>query len=130
MAERIAFIITLNALTGSRFTFLLWSSTSNKFCYPVCCLEKRWHFPTWRRFYLDLLNTWRLARDDFIGVISRSTRDAVLKYYPWSAERPLMLLPTPSFQSRLGQTPSCNTSGAKDRARLLVMSRGREGQLS
>lgn len=51
------------------------------------------HLPTWRRFYFEFLNTWRLARDDFTGVISNSTRDAVLDHYPWCARRPMMLLP-------------------------------------
>lgn len=89
------------------------------------------YMPTWRRFYLELLNTWRLARDEFIGFVSHSTRDAIPKILPMERQKAVdALAQRPSFQSRLGQTPSCKTSGENDRGRLLVMSRGREAQLS
>ena len=40
------------------------------------------HVSTWRRMYSEVLVSWRLARDDFIGVVSDTTRSALLQHYP------------------------------------------------
>lgn len=51
------------------------------------------HVSTWRRMYSEVLVSWRLARDDFIGVVSNTTRRALLQHYPWAARKRLVQMP-------------------------------------
>jgi glycosyltransferase involved in cell wall biosynthesis len=51
------------------------------------------HVSTWRRMYSEVLVSWRLARDDFIGVVSSTTRSALLQHYPWAARKRLVQMP-------------------------------------
>jgi len=51
------------------------------------------HVSTWRRMYSEGLVSWRLARDHFIGVVSNTTRSALLQHYPWAARKRLVQMP-------------------------------------
>jgi len=51
------------------------------------------HISVLRRFYSELLVSWTLARDDFIGVVSDTTRSALLQHYPRAARKRLVLVP-------------------------------------
>ena len=51
------------------------------------------HISVLRRLYSELLVSWRLARDDSIGVVSNTTRSALLQHYPWAARKRLVQMP-------------------------------------
>ena len=61
--------------------------------YTISPMVAARHVSTWMRMYSEVLVSWRLARDDFIGVVSNTTRSALLQHYPWAARKRLVQMP-------------------------------------
>ena len=51
------------------------------------------HVSIWRRMYSEVLVSSRVARDDIIGVVSNTTRSALLQHYPLAARKRLVQMP-------------------------------------